>query len=251
MIVNLAETTRKNTDQDWLKTNIAKFTGMMQGQRDLLTVARLLLSELTPLVGAQLGTFYVADSERRIGVAQASRVVCVERATAAGSVRHGAGAGRPVRVGKAPHPGDRHPEGLRQDYFEPRARVLRLASLCSRCSSKGRQERSSSSPPSATSRDVHLAFLDQLTQGIGIVLNTIAATMRTEQLLKQSQALAEQLQKTNARAGGKGATAGRAEDRSRNQEPRSRAGQGGARREGRTAVAHFQVQERVPGQHEP
>src|SRR5215470_2607693 len=62
MILNLAKTTRQNTDQDWLKTNIAKFTGMMQGQRDLLTVSKLLLSELTPLVGAQLGTFYVADS---------------------------------------------------------------------------------------------------------------------------------------------------------------------------------------------
>ena len=62
MIVNLAETTRKNNEQDWLKTNIAKFTGMMQGQRDLLTVAQLLLSELTPLVGAQHGTFYIADS---------------------------------------------------------------------------------------------------------------------------------------------------------------------------------------------
>ncbi len=44
MIVNLAATTRKNNEQDWLKTNIAKFTGMMQGQRDLLTVAQLLLS---------------------------------------------------------------------------------------------------------------------------------------------------------------------------------------------------------------
>src|SRR5207237_6781133 len=65
MMVNLAETTRKNTDQDWLKTNIAKFTGMLQGQRDLLTVTRLLLSELTPLVGAQLGTFYVADAADR------------------------------------------------------------------------------------------------------------------------------------------------------------------------------------------
>src|SRR6516165_8037007 len=62
MIVNLAETTRKNTDQDWLKTNLAKFTGMMQGQRDLLTVSKLLLSELTPLVGAQHGTFYITDS---------------------------------------------------------------------------------------------------------------------------------------------------------------------------------------------
>src|SRR5207244_4036020 len=53
MIVNLAATTRKNNEQDWLKTNIAKFTGMMQGQRDLLTVSQLLLSELTPLVSAQ------------------------------------------------------------------------------------------------------------------------------------------------------------------------------------------------------
>ena len=62
MIVNLAATTRKNTDQDWLKTNIAKFTRMVQGQRDLLTVAQLLLSELAPLVSAQRGTFYIAES---------------------------------------------------------------------------------------------------------------------------------------------------------------------------------------------
>src|SRR5207253_4485473 len=62
MILNLAATTRKNNNQDWLKTNIAKFTGMMQGQRDLLAVAQLLLSELTPLVGAQHGTFYIAGA---------------------------------------------------------------------------------------------------------------------------------------------------------------------------------------------
>ncbi len=62
MIGNLAETTRKNTDQDWLKTNIAKFTRMVQGQRDLLTVAQLLLSELAPLVSAQRGSFYIAES---------------------------------------------------------------------------------------------------------------------------------------------------------------------------------------------
>src|SRR5437588_4523891 len=62
MILNLAATTRKNNEQDWLKTNIAKFTGMMQGQRDLLAVAQLLLSELTPLIGAQHGTFYISDS---------------------------------------------------------------------------------------------------------------------------------------------------------------------------------------------
>ena len=61
-----------------------------------------------------------------------------------------------------------------------------------------RPGQSSSWPRSVISRDVNLAFLDQLTQSIGIVLNTIAATMRTEQLLNKSQALAEQLQKTNA-----------------------------------------------------
>jgi HAMP domain-containing protein len=68
MIVNLAATTRKNNNQDWLKTNIAKFTGMMQGQRNLLNVAQLLLSELTPLVGAQYGTFYMADTEGETSV---------------------------------------------------------------------------------------------------------------------------------------------------------------------------------------
>ncbi len=65
MIVNLAATTRKNTDQDWLKTNIAKFTRMVQGQRDLLTVAQLLLSELAPLVSAQRGSLLHSGKRRR------------------------------------------------------------------------------------------------------------------------------------------------------------------------------------------
>src|SRR5207253_2727670 len=58
MIDNLRLTTERNTEQDWLKTNLAKFTNMLQGQRDLTTVGRLLLSELTPLVRAQLGVIY-------------------------------------------------------------------------------------------------------------------------------------------------------------------------------------------------
>ena len=62
MIGTLAQTTRQNKDQDWLKTNIARFTGMLQGQRDLVTVSKLLLSELTPLVEAQHGTFYLTES---------------------------------------------------------------------------------------------------------------------------------------------------------------------------------------------
>jgi hypothetical protein len=58
MISNLRERTERNRQQDWLKTNLAKFAGMFQGQRDLSTVGRMLLSELCPLVSAHLGTIY-------------------------------------------------------------------------------------------------------------------------------------------------------------------------------------------------
>src|SRR5215472_15602437 len=58
MIGNLRLTTERNTEQDWLKTNLARFTNMLQGQRDLTTVGRMLLNELTPLVNAQLGVIY-------------------------------------------------------------------------------------------------------------------------------------------------------------------------------------------------
>src|SRR5207302_7378174 len=63
MIRNLKDTTRKNTEQDWLKTNLARFTRLLQGQKDLLAVARLILSELAPVVSAQHGVFYLLDSE--------------------------------------------------------------------------------------------------------------------------------------------------------------------------------------------
>ncbi|MBW8894461.1 MAG: HAMP domain-containing protein, partial [Burkholderiales bacterium] len=58
MISNLRETTERNREQDWLKTNLAKFTGMLQGQRELQTVSQMLLTELTPLVQAHQGTIY-------------------------------------------------------------------------------------------------------------------------------------------------------------------------------------------------
>src|SRR5438046_6415481 len=58
MIQNLRATTDQNTEQDWLKTNLARFTSMMQGQRDLTTVGQMLLSELAPLVSAQYGAVY-------------------------------------------------------------------------------------------------------------------------------------------------------------------------------------------------
>src|SRR5262247_4356186 len=63
MIANLRDTTRTNKEQDWLKTNLAKFSSMLQGQRSIEALARLIMSELTPLVGGQLGTFYVLEND--------------------------------------------------------------------------------------------------------------------------------------------------------------------------------------------
>src|SRR6202035_3281729 len=63
MIGNLRGTTARNTEQDWLKTNLAKFSRMMQGQRDLVPVGQMLLSELAPLVNAQHGIVYVVESD--------------------------------------------------------------------------------------------------------------------------------------------------------------------------------------------
>src|SRR5439155_8096187 len=60
MISNLRETTERNAEQDWLNSNLARFSGMMQGQRDLQTVSRLIMSELTPLVAAGYGAFFLA-----------------------------------------------------------------------------------------------------------------------------------------------------------------------------------------------
>jgi HAMP domain-containing protein/signal transduction histidine kinase/DNA-binding response OmpR family regulator len=202
MIVNLAETTRKNNDQDWLKTNIAKFTGMLQGQRDLVAVSKLLLSELTPLVGAQNGSFYITDSGSETSNDSGSLKLLTAYASGDNGLvptqfRMGQGLvgqcgleKRRILVTDIPKDYIKISSSLGEGsplsivvlpvLFEGEAKaVLELASF-------------------RHFSDVHLAFLDQLTQSIGIVLNTIAATMRTEQLLKQSQALAEQLQKTNA-----------------------------------------------------
>src|SRR3546814_3733917 len=65
MIRNLEDTTLKNTEQDWLKTNLARFTRRLQGERDLVTVSNLVLSELAPLMDAQQGVFYVARQVER------------------------------------------------------------------------------------------------------------------------------------------------------------------------------------------
>ena len=250
MIVNLAETTRKNTDQDWLKTNIAKFTGMMQGQRDLVTVSRLLLSELTPLVGAQHGTFYITD--RR--TTESLKLLAAYASNDPTAFRNNSAWGRDwsasARWRSAASWSPTFPR-ITSRSAPAWAKATPLSIVVLPVLFEGETKAVIELASFRHFTDVNLAFLDQLTQSIGIVLNTIAATMRTEQLLKQSQALAEAAAEDQRRAGGKGAPAGRAEERGGNQESRSGAGQSGARREGRAVVADLQVQERIPGQHEP
>src|SRR6185437_4747867 len=156
MIGNLRATTERNTEQDWLKTNIAKFSRMLQGQRDLVTVGRALLSEVAPLViGEGLVGQAAADRRRLLITDLDSRTV---------EVRGGLVSACPRSVIVLPV------------LYEGEVKaVLELASLYDFTPSQ-------------------LAFLEQLTDSIGVVLNTIEATMRTEELLKQSQQLAGELQ---------------------------------------------------------
>jgi HAMP domain-containing protein/CheY-like chemotaxis protein/signal transduction histidine kinase len=192
MIDNLRLTTDRNTEQDWLKTNLARFTSMLQGQRDLSTVGRMLLSELAPLVNAQQGVLYQMEDD------DSGRLVLLSsfansQTDLAPSVRLGEGLvgqcaldKRRLLITELPSTTVPIRSGLFEAIprnaivlpvlFEDRVKaVIELASLKSFTTS-------------------HLAFLEQLTSSIGIVLNSIEATMQTEGLLKQSQQLAGELQ---------------------------------------------------------
>jgi HAMP domain-containing protein/CheY-like chemotaxis protein/signal transduction histidine kinase len=194
MIRNLKDTTQKNTEQDWLKTNLARFTRLLQGQKDLVTVANLILSELAPLVAGQHGVFYVAENgeaepslnllgtyaykkrkhlSNRFGIKEGlvgqcalekQRILITEVPENYIKINSGLGESAPLNIVVLPV------------TFEGEIRaVIELASF-------------------HMFSETHLAFLDQLTESIGIVLNTIEANMRTENLLTQSQNLAQELQ---------------------------------------------------------
>ncbi|HVI58930.1 MAG TPA: HAMP domain-containing protein [Luteimonas sp.] len=196
MIGTLRATTESNSEQDWLKTNLAKFSGMMQGQRDLLTLGQMLLSELAPLVNAQQGLIYVVeahDAGRDPQLRQLARYADapgapnpVTLAFGEGLVGQCAAEGRLILVEDVPAGAMQIESGLLNAaprnvivlpvLFEKQVKaVLELASL-------------SGFTPSQR------IFLEQLSGSIGIVLNTIESTMRTERLLSQSQQLASELQ---------------------------------------------------------
>ena len=104
MIRNLRDTTLRNEEQDWLKTNLTKFTRMLQGQRDFLTVGKLILSELAPLVSAQQGAFYMIDkSKRRIRAQAAGELCSTRRQWRKEPFQSGRRFGRTSGFGKAAH----------------------------------------------------------------------------------------------------------------------------------------------------
>jgi HAMP domain-containing protein/CheY-like chemotaxis protein/signal transduction histidine kinase len=195
MIGNLRATTERNTEQDWLKTNIAKFSRMLQGQRDLVTVGRLLLSEVAPLVSGQQGVMYVMES--------ANGSLCLKELASYADGAHEMRDPRFFAIG----------EGLVGQAAADRRRLLitdlQAGSIEVRGGLISACPRSVIVLPVLYEGEVkavlelaslydftpsQLAFLEQLTDSIGVVLNTIEATMRTEELLKQSQQLAGELQ---------------------------------------------------------
>jgi len=204
MIVALRETTKKNSEQDWLNSNLARVSGLLQGQRDLTEVSRMIMTEVTPLVEAQVGTFFLyepgegaprlrlaasyghtspeedvifAPGEGLVGQAVMSRRMIRVKGAPQGylTIRSGLGSAAPTDIVVLPVLFEGEPLG-----------VLEFASF---------------SELSA----LHLSFLERLISTIGVALNTILANRRTEELLSNSQRLAgemqvqsEELQRTNA-----------------------------------------------------
>ncbi|MCC6981640.1 MAG: HAMP domain-containing protein [Bauldia sp.] len=193
MIDNLRLTTERNTEQDWLKTNLAKFTTMLQGQRDLATVGRLILSELAPLVSAQLGAIYqtdIADEPllRLLAAYADDPDTSYRERLRFGEGLIGQAAADKRRILLEDMPAHATPIGSALFKAAPR-NVVVLPVLFEN------QVKAIIELASITDfTDLQIAFLEQLTSSIGIVLNSIEATMQTEGFLKQSQQLAGELQ---------------------------------------------------------
>ncbi len=193
MIANLRSTTEINAQQDWLKSNLARIGGQLQGQRDLNAVTQMIMSEVTPVVEAVQGAFYLADSpEGRLALRRAASYGAESTAddrvffAGEGLVGQAAVEKRPIRVREVPADYLRVRSGLGAaspaDLFvlpvlfeEQVLGVIELASF-------------------SRFDEVHAGFLEQLVETIGVVLNTIIANVRTEELLAQSQRLAQELQ---------------------------------------------------------
>jgi len=194
MILNLKDTTQKNTEQDWLKTNLARFTRMLQGQRDMKTVAQMVLSELAPLVNAQQASFNVNQSDNGQPVMKLlGGYAYSKRKNLANEFSRRRRSRRAVhtRARKdSGHERSRNYVHVSSGLGEAAPNNIVVLPVLFEGEAKAVIELSTFH----TFSDTHLTFLDQLTESIGIVLNTIEANTRTEDLLLQSQSLAAELQ---------------------------------------------------------
>ncbi len=194
MIDNLRLTTDRNTEQDWLKTNLAKFTNMLQGQRDLTTVGRLLLSELTPLVNAHQGVIYQLEGEEKNNTLNLLAAYADDganghpQALTLGEGLIGQCAVDKRRMLITDIPGNAVPISSALLKLAPRNNIV----LPVLFENQVKAVIELASMHEFTT--LQTMFLEQLTTSIGIVLNSIEATMQTEGLLKQSQQLAGELQ---------------------------------------------------------
>jgi signal transduction histidine kinase/HAMP domain-containing protein/ActR/RegA family two-component response regulator len=194
MVQSLRETTKANQEQYWLKTNLARISGLMQGHRDIATVAELIMDELIPLVGAQHGTFFISGDSSEGTILRLIAGYGLRADIAAPSefrlgqslVGQVAKTRKPILVTDAPPDYVRISSGLGDGapvnlivlpiVFEGQVLGVIEAGSFSRFT------------------QVHQDFLEQLMETIGVNVNTIIVNSRTDHLLQESQRLASELQ---------------------------------------------------------
>ncbi|MDX2546209.1 HAMP domain-containing protein [Streptomyces sp. WI04-05B] len=194
MVESLRETTRANQEQDWLKTNLARISGLMQGHRDLPVVAELIMDELAPLASAQYGAFYLAEDTERgpelrlVGSygypddTDRPHRIPVGRSLVGQAARNR----RPISVEELPPGYVTISSGL--GHAVPSALVV--LPIVVEDQVLGVIELGSVS----AFTQIHQDFLAQLMPTIGVNLNTIVANARTDELLGESQRLTAELQ---------------------------------------------------------
>ena len=250
MIRNLKDTTQKNTEQDWLKTNLAKFSRMLQGQRDLTAVGEMILSELAPVVQSASGRVLRADGRQGPAALEAARELRIGGPTRARQGdRSRRGRHRPVRDREAQDPAHRTSKvaasGSTPGLTRSQAAEVLVMPIVFEGELRGVVELASLESFSPS----HQAFLDQLMESIGIVINTIEANTPHGGPAHAIAVARRGAAADEPGARGEGAPARAPEPGGRAQERGGRAGAPGARGEGDAARADLEVQVRVPREH--
>ncbi|HET9254057.1 MAG TPA: HAMP domain-containing protein [Pseudonocardiaceae bacterium] len=203
MIANLRETTRANAEQGWLDSNLVRIGGLLQGERDLTEVSRMIMNEVTPLVNAQVGAFFLAVESDGDGLGtrpvewRRYGAYALEEETAAPTVRSGQGLVGQAAASKKVVLVEEVPAGylpVQSGIGGCSPRTVVVLPVLFEGESLGVIELGSTQVFS----ELHLSFLERLVATIGVTIKTIQANRRTEELLVQSQGLARELQEQSA-----------------------------------------------------